>query len=200
MKRLFIYFVLCSLVPLPDITAQETLPKTAAPNGYALEMGAGILSATDLLDRHLSQDLDGYKDFQYKIGLTASVQYQWGQRWGMNISWNRGGSTATKTSFGSGKYKKRDRTVHSFSLLFERRFGIRAHHYFYWGVGLGVSATHEEKTPTVSAAEIIKTNHIGFWPQWKPIGVSFRGERVTPYFETGMFSLPLVTGGLRVRL
>lgn len=196
MKRLLILLVVSAQFFISE--AQETPP--AAEKGFALSAGVGILSATDVLDRHLSQDLDGYKNFQYKIGFNVAAQYQLAEHWGINISWTRGGTTATKTTYGSGKYKQRDVTENSFSLLFERRFSIHPHHYFYWGIGGGILFINEEKVPTALNAETEKSDFVGAWPQWKPIGVCFSGSKLTPYFETGLFSLPLFTAGLRMQL
>lgn len=80
------------------------------------------MSAADLLDRHLSQDLDGYDDYQYRMGILAAVQYRWSRRWGVAFIWNTGGTTAKTTAFSHGKYKKRTASFQSFSLVFERRF------------------------------------------------------------------------------
>ncbi len=197
MKRISIVLFLLFWATATALYAQQT---ESRPHKVSLSAGIGVLTGLDLIDRHLSQDLDGYKSFQYKLGYSAAVRFRSSERWSVALAWNRGGSDATKTGSGSGKYKERTVTLNSFSLLFERRFVVRYDSYFYWGIGVGVINRVEEKTPYLSSNPVERTSRLGVWPQWKPIGVCLGHGPVKPYFELGLFSLPLVSGGVTVQL
>lgn len=196
-KTLFAIFIVFNTIFHP-ILAQEV--PVGRPTEFSVSVGIGAMSAADLLDRHLSQDLDGYDDYQYRMGILAAVQYRWSRRWGAAFIWNTGGTTAKTTAFSHGKYKKRTASFQSFSLVFERRFSIRPNRYLYYGFGLGAVQREIEKIPAASSGDVVQTTHWGITPQVKPIGVCYDAKRVKSFLEMGLFSLPLVTGGIKVRL
>lgn len=198
MKKTLLALILLFSAVFGPILAQET--PGSRPTELSVSVGIGALSGSDLLDRYLSQDLDGYDDYQYRMGILAAVQYRWSQRWGAALIWNTGGTTAKTDAFSHGKYKKRTATFQSFSLVFERRFSIRANHYFYYGFGLGAVQRKIEKIPAASSENVVNTSHWGITPQVKPIGMCYDAKRVKSFLEMGLFSLPLVTGGIKVRL
>ena len=201
MKKIEFLFLALFATMSPHIKAQQA--PEGRPTELSVSFGLGFWSGTDLLDRYLSQDLDGYDHYQYRLGILAAVQYRWSRRWGTAFIWNSGGTTAKKDAsfFGShGKYKKRTTSFQSFSLIFERRFSIRPNRYFYWGFGLGTVQQKVEKTPSLSTESVEKTTHWGITPQIKPIGMCYDAKRVKTFLEMGLFSLPLVTGGIKVQL
>jgi hypothetical protein len=65
---------------------------------------------------------------------------------------------------------------------------------------VGASYSTTEKVPYLSSSKVEKSSSLSIWPQWKPIGVCLGNERVKPYLELGLFSLPLVSAGLKVRI
>ncbi len=182
---------------LRALPAQQLAEK---PEGLALSFGGGFQTGKDLIDRNLSQEADA-KSGQAKIGISAAISYRENRHWGATLIWNRGGSYYFKSGLlGSGNYKEKSTVFNCFSLLFERRFAIRADSYLYWGIGVGASYSTTEKVPYLSSSKVEKSSSLSIWPQWKPIGVCLGNERVKPYLELGLFSLPLVSAGLKVRI
>ena len=197
MKRISIVLFFLFWATATALFAQQAAPR---PHKVSLSVGAGALTGLDLVDRHLSQDLDGYKNFQYKLGYSAAFRFRTSEKWSVAFTWNHAGTDATKTGSGSGKYKERTVVSNSFSVLFERRFAVRYDSYLYWGIGVGAVNRVEEKTPVLSSNPVERSSRLGVWPQWKPIGVCLGSGPVKPYFELGLFSLPLLSGGVTVRL
>lgn len=196
-KILLITSVLFWVLSQPVCSQEAPQPR---PKDWSVFAGLGILSAADLLDRNLSQDLDGYDNYQYRMGICAGVNYRLTPRWSASFIWNRGGAVATKSSFSHGKYKKKTTLYNSYSIVLERRFALSATHYFYWGIGLGTAQVTAEKTPVSSKESIEKTTTGRVLLQVKPIGVCYDVKRVKSYVEIGLISLPLVTAGIKVQL
>jgi hypothetical protein len=170
------------------------------PKEWTVLFGVGAATASDIGTRHLSQEIGGYDTYRYRVGVSASVNYAWHKRWSTTLEWNRGGSVVKWDVFSSKKTKAISTVIHAFSLVFERRFAFRKDQYFYSGLGLGVYNVAKEKTLVYDAPTFNARFSRFPVPLFKPIGMCFGVGRVKGYLETGLFTLPILSGGIKVRL
>jgi hypothetical protein len=187
---IFYFLILCPT--LGQIQA------TTYPKEWTVLFGAGVATATDIGTRHLSQEIDGFDTYRYRAGVSASVNYAWHRRWSTSLGWNRGGSVVKWTVPKSKKIKEITTILNAFSLVFERRFAIRKDQYFYSGFGLGVYHLAKEKTYVYEPPS--RNTRLATILVLKPIGMCVGLGRAKAYLEMGLFTLPIVSGGIKIRL
>ena len=196
--RCFVLFCLFHCFALGPIFGQEHT--SSYPKEWTFLFGAGAATATDIGTRHLSQEIGGYDTYRYRVGISASVNYAWHRRWSTTLEWNRGGSVVKWDILTSRKTKAISTVIHAFSLVFERRFALRKDQYFYSGLGLGVYHFAKETTPVYGSPSYNSWFSRFPVPLIKPIGMCFGLGRVKGYLEMGLFTLPILSGGIKVRL
>lgn len=194
--RQAMFLVLVLLLSYTSLEAQEG--KVRVPQ-FSISGGAGIGTARyALIAPWIDQAwIKGYKG---QLGYSAGLHYQKNQKWGVGVEWSLSRVAYKQDRYSHGNIEEAMRRITVVGVMAEYRFAIRAEQYLYTSFGLSWGKEVEEQLLTSG----IKKREANFSVLpvlvFHPIGACIGKGRVKGYLETGLFALPLVSGGVKVGL
>lgn len=140
------------------------------------------------------------KGYKGQLGYSAGLHYQKNRRWGVGVEWSLSRIAYKQDRYSHGSIEEATRRLAVVGVMAEYRFAIRAEQYLYTSFGLSLRNEVEEQL--LSSGITKRTSQFSPIPMLvlHPIGACIGMGRVKGYVETGVFSLPLVSGGIRVGL